>query len=242
MANTANTSGFLATGLQFSHAIIQPWWFSSTCIASMFAHFKTTKIDTKEGYYRMTWLDMTKTMDNASDAMWCYVFSLDRKLRPVSKLLTSDSKTPPKTRLVAPETAPRSNTPWRPALKSLTRWTGNLWNWRKSRQAIIVSCAYHAILLASQCQRQWLVSTSKCRLVLSAAPSLRPAHDSRDLQPQAQNCNRNGMGKHMQKSRSKWLTLDKKLSPLTPWTARRKSWHKKEITSRFFLLQKWTTW
>lgn len=31
----------------------------------------------------------------------------------------------------------------------------------------------------------------------------------------------------MQKSRSKWLTLDKKLSPLTPWTARRKSWHQK---------------
>lgn len=70
MANTANTSCFLATGLQFSHAIIQPWWFSSTCIASMFAHFKTTKIDTREGYYRMTWLDMTKTMDTASDAKW----------------------------------------------------------------------------------------------------------------------------------------------------------------------------
>lgn len=40
------------------------------------------------------------------------------RLRPVSKLLTSDSKTPPKTQLVAPETAPRSNTPWRPARKS----------------------------------------------------------------------------------------------------------------------------
>lgn len=105
-------------------------------------------------------------------------------------------------------------------------------------------------MLASQCQRQWLVSTSKCRLVLSAAPSLRPAHDSRDLQPQAQNCNRNGMGKHC----SEWfddahyliplfMTLDKKLSPLTPWTARRKSWHQKsrdfstpEITTMNYLV------
>lgn len=139
-------SWFLATGLQLSHAIIQPWWFSSTCIASMFAHFRTTKNDTKKEYYTMTWLNITKTMDAANYAMWCYVFSpLDRISCPVSKLLTSDSKTPPKSQLVAPETAPRSNTPSHPALKSLTRWTGNLWNWpRDSRQAII------AIMLVSR--------------------------------------------------------------------------------------------
>lgn len=69
-------------------------------------------------------------------------------------------------------------------------------------------------MLASQCQKRWLVSPSKCRLVLSAAPSLRPAHDSPDLQPQARQLQQKTHGQTYAKIAFKMIDIGQEIEPI----------------------------